>query len=1215
MSVVGPIVVLFVVFLCSGGCCLTINVCGRVHPGHVCGFLVFRRLVPINVWGRAHRGHECGFLVFRRLAPDRQCLWSSPSWSCLWFPRVQEVGAWLWMPVVGPIVVMFVVFLCSGGWLLTINVCDQAHRGHVCGFLVIRRLAVEYKCLWSGLFVVFCVQKVGARQTILWSGSSWPCLLFSVFRRLLPDFQCLWSGPSWSCLWFSCVQEVGAWLSMSVVVPILVIFVVFSCSGGWCLTINVCGRAHRGPVCGFLVFRRLVPDIQSCGWAHCGPVCGFLVFRRLMPDYQCLWSCPSWSCLWSCLWFCRVQEVGAWLSMSVVVPILVMFVVFYCSGCWCLTINVCGRAHRGHVCGFLCSGGCCLTSSACGRAQHGHVCGFLVFRRMAPDYKCLWSCPSWSCLWFSRVQEVGAWLSVSVVLPIRRLVPDYQCLWSCPSWSCLWFSRVQEVGAHQEVGAWLSMSVVVPFLVMFVVFSCSGGWCLTINVCGRAHRGHVCGFLCSGGCCLTSNVCGQAHRGHVCGFLCTGGCCLTSNACGHSHACGFLVFRRLVPDYQCLWSCPSWSCLWISHVQKVGAWLSMSVVGPILVLFVVFLCSGGWCLTYNPVVGLIVALFVVFSCSGGWCLTINVGPIVVMFVVFLWSGGCLWSGPLWSCSCLWFSRVQEVAAWRPLPMVGPIVVMFVVFLCSGGWCLTINVCGHAHPGPVCGFLVFRRLVPDYQCLWSCPSWSCLWFSRVQEVGAWLSVSVIGSIVVLFVVFYVQEVGAWLSMSVVGPIMVMFVVFCVQEVAAWLPMPVVRPIVVMFVVFLCSGGWHLTINVRGHAHPGHVCGFLCSGGWCLTSNAIGRAHRGHVCGFLVFRRLAPDYQCLWLGSSWPCLWLSHVQVDAWLSMSVVVPILVMFVVFSCSGGWCLTINVCGQAYPGHVCGFLMFRRLMPDYQCLWSCPSWSCLWFSHVQEVGAWLSVSVVGPIVALFVVFCVQEVGAWHTILWLGSSWPCLWFSVFRRLLPDFQCLWSGPSWSCLWFSRVQEFGAWLPVPVVGPIVVMFVVFCVQDVGAWLPMPVVGPIVALFVVFSCSGGWCLTSNACGRAHRGPVCNFFCVQEFGAWLPMPVVGPIVALFVVFCVQEVGAWLPMSVVGPIVALFVVFLCSGGWCLISNACSRTHRGPVCGFLVFRRLVPDFQCQGLGARGMFVVFLCSSTRQSLCPLLCFIIEFVIMCVFAGTS
>ena len=30
-----------------------------------------------------------------------------------------------------------------------------------------------------------------------------------------------------------------------------------------------CDRAHRGPVCGFLVF---------CDRAHRGPVCGFLVF-------------------------------------------------------------------------------------------------------------------------------------------------------------------------------------------------------------------------------------------------------------------------------------------------------------------------------------------------------------------------------------------------------------------------------------------------------------------------------------------------------------------------------------------------------------------------------------------------------------------------------------------------------------------------------------------------------------------------------------------------------------------------------------------------------------------------------------------------------------------------------------------------------------------------------------------------------------------------
>ena len=38
-------------------------------------------------------------------------------------------------------------------------------------------------------------------------------------------------------------------------------------------------------------------------------------------------------------------------------------------------------------------------------------------------------------------------------------------------------------------------------------------------------------------------------------------------------------------------------------------------------------------------------------------------------------------------------------------------------------------------------------------------------------------------------------------------------------------------------------------------------------------------------------------------------------------------------------------------------------------------------------------------------------------------------------------------------------------MPVVGPIVVMFVVFCVQEVGAWLSMSAVGPIVVMFVVF------------------------------------------------------------------------------------------------------------------------------------------------------
>ena len=116
-----------------------------------------------------------------------------------------------------------------------------------------------------------------------------------------------------------------------------------------------------------------------------------------------------------------------------------------------------------------------------------------------------------------------------------------------------------------------------------------------------------------------------------------------------------------------------------------------------------------------------------------------------------------------------------------MSVVGPIVALFVVFLCSGGWCLTSNVCGRAHRGPVCGFLVFRRLVPDFQCLWSDPSWSCLWFSCVQEVGARLPMSVVGPIMALFVVFCVQEVGALLSMSVVGPFVVMFVVFCVQEV--------------------------------------------------------------------------------------------------------------------------------------------------------------------------------------------------------------------------------------------------------------------------------------------------------------------------------------------------------------------------------------------------------------------------------------------------
>ena len=266
------------------------------------------------------------------------------------------------MSVVGPIVAMFVVFLCSGGWCLTINVCGRAHHGPVCGFL----------CSGGGPMVVMFVVFLCSGGWCLTSNACGRAhgghvCGFVVFRRWVPDYQCLWSCPSWSQTLIVRHQppEHKKTTNMATMGPTTDI----DCQC-WCLTINVCGRAHRGPVCGFLVFRRLVPDIQSCGWAHRGPVCGFLVFRRLMPDYQCLWSCPSWSCLW----FCRVQEMGAWLSMSVVVPILVMFVVFSCSGGWCLTINVYGRAHP------------------------GHVCGFVVFRRWVPDYQCLWSCPSWSCL-------------------------------------------------------------------------------------------------------------------------------------------------------------------------------------------------------------------------------------------------------------------------------------------------------------------------------------------------------------------------------------------------------------------------------------------------------------------------------------------------------------------------------------------------------------------------------------------------------------------------------------------------------------------------------------------------------------------------------------------------------------------------------------------------------------------------------------------------
>ena len=94
------------------------------------------------------------------------------------------------------------------------------------------------------------------------------------------------------------------------------------------------------------------------------------------------------------------------------------------------------------------------------------------------------------------------------------------------------------------------------------------------------------------------------------------------------------------------------------------------------------------------------------------------------------------------------------------------------------------------------------------------------------------------------------------MSVIGPIVVMFEVFCVQEVGARLPMSVVGPIVVMFVVFSCSGGWCLTSNACGRAHCGPVCGFLCLRLWYHDRN--------------YFRRLVPDYQCLWSGPSWPCL---------------------------------------------------------------------------------------------------------------------------------------------------------------------------------------------------------------------------------------------------------------------------------------------------------------------------------------------------------